>query len=522
MRRVGPKDALFTLAAFLYSLPAWAYPFGNDQALHWYIGKRWLEGELPFVSAISSKPIGIFVVHALSTALFGSGMWAIRVTESITVLFTGYLIALATRELKAPRKDGELGLGALVFSGVYYTFFDYWDTAHPELWEATCALAAWVVALRAERPWQRDAGAGALATAAFMFKYPAGLPALGISALCAVRAIRERAPGENWALAVLRAAGRFLCGVVPVVLLCVLPFAIGGELETMWEILGVYIFHYADQAPPLRALPAWMRLPHGGALLLVTLALSLGAGAVAVWRRDREALWRFGWLTLAALLAAGSVSMQKRYFTYHFVAAAPALATLIVLGLRQLAVRSAGPSWGLLAGVSLSIALAFWAGPRWTTNRDHSYARFTRDLLGHLRGDVSREALIRPFRGIMPLDATWLVEGAAAQVNALKRPGDTLCTRGFLTPMYPLTGLRCTSRHIVEDNVPTGLPDWRREYRTTLEAHPPTFMVTFGDRPRDLSYLYGRGYRLVGKVGLLRILSLREATGEASGQTASP
>src|SRR3954454_2138934 len=108
--RPGVKDATFTFIAFLYSLPAWAYPFGNDQALHWYIGRRWLDGILPFVSAISSKPIGIFAVHALSTGIFGDGQWAIRITESLTVLLVGWLAALAARPIGAKALDGELGL----------------------------------------------------------------------------------------------------------------------------------------------------------------------------------------------------------------------------------------------------------------------------------------------------------------------------------------------------------------------------------------------------------------------------
>jgi hypothetical protein len=536
MRRPGVKDATCTLAAFLYSLPAWAYPFGNDQSLHWYIGRRWLDGELPFVSAISSKPIGMFSVHALSTALLGQGMWAIRVTESLTVLLVGWLAALAARPLDLPRgeasagertssRDGEYGLGALVFAGIYYTFFDYWDTAHPELWESTAALAALVVALRARTPWQRDAGAGALATLAFMFKFPAALPALGIALLCALRALAEREPAVgplaqllSGGKAVVQAAGRFLCGVVPVVALTVLPFALGGKLATMWEILGVYIFHYAEQAPPVRGIPGWFRIEHGGGLLLVAALLTTAAVSRAQERVDRMGLWQLLWTVLGCLLALGSVVLQARYFTYHFVAVGSFFAALCTLCIRLLPrQRERGPSWATLALTALVIGLAFRLEP--TSGKGQSYRAHAKALIAYKTGATDRDALLAPLDKRKSLDSPLYAEHVARAINALKQPGDTLCTRGFLTPLYPLTGLRCTSRHIVEENVPTGLPDWKREYRDALDKRPPTFLVTFSDRPRDVKQLRERGYKVVYQEHLFRVMSLRDAPASSSTGT---
>jgi hypothetical protein len=296
------------------------------------------------------------------------------------------------------------------------------------------------------------------------------------------------------------------------VVLVVLPFLIGGKLETMWEILGIYIFHYAEQARPSGKLPQWLRVEHGGALLMVTALLTAMTWAVARERKDRGAQWRLFWLFLAAVLAFASVVVQARYFTYHFVVTSSFVAALCVLGLRELARNASAPSWPQLGGVALAIGLAFYAGPRWTSGRDQSYARFTRDLIGYLRGTTPREAMLAPFVGRRPLDSVVYSERVAKRINEFKRPGDTLCTRGFLTPLYPLTGLRCTSRHIVEDNVPTGLPDWKREYKTTLEQRPPTFMVTFSDRPKDVAYLKGRGYKQVAREGMFVILSTRDVS----------
>jgi hypothetical protein len=455
----------------------------------------------------------MFATHALTTAIWGEGMWPIRISEALTVLVVGWLMAAAARPKGKPAKDGEMGLGALVFSGLYYTFFDYWDTAHPELWESAFTLAGWVAALRARTPWRRDAGTGALATAAFMFKYPAGLPALGMAALCAVRAVRERPAGQNPIVALLLAGARTLCGVLPVVFLCVLPFWIGGKLGPMWEILGVYILHYAEQAPALGGVPQWLRIEHGGALLITSFVLSAVTLALARERKDRDAEWRLGWLVLAAILALGSVVLQGRYFTYHFVATGCFWGVLCVLGLRELShKRGNGPSWRQLGIVLAVIGLAFYAGPRWTSGRNQSYAKFTKDLIAYRRGKLSVEQLYAPFVGRRPLDGVVASMRVAKKLNELKRPGDTLCTRGFLTPLYPRTGMRCTTRHLVEDNVGPGLPDWKREYKDTLERHPPTFLVTFSDRPRDIAYLKSRGYKQAAREGMFVIMSTRETT----------
>jgi hypothetical protein len=82
--------------------------------------------------------------------------------------------------------------------------------------------------------------------------------------------------------------------------------------------------------------------------------------------------------------------------------------------------------------------------------------------------------------------------GALAKQRA--KPGDTLCVRGFLSPIYQASGMRCTSRHAIEAFIGLGPPAWKQEYATDLRARPPTFIVTFDDRAHDLRALAKRGY----------------------------
>src|SRR5690606_10999234 len=148
-------DVLGVLVAAIYGLPSLGYPFGIDHPIHWYLGRRLLDGELPFVSGISTKPPGVFLVHAFSLVAFGDHLWSIRIVDLAFVLATGALIATFRARRTMPdgiiaevpaRRPGELGSATLAVSFLYYTYFGFSDTAHPELWQAFFMLASgWVI-----------------------------------------------------------------------------------------------------------------------------------------------------------------------------------------------------------------------------------------------------------------------------------------------------------------------------------------------------------------------------------------
>lgn len=490
-------DALGSLLALIFSLPAWTYPFGNDQALHWYLGNHWLHGQLPYVSGISSKPIGIFALHALSSWLFGAGPMAIRVSEAISVVLIGWVAAGCVRPLRAARKDGELGIGALLFAGLYYLFFDYWDTAHPELWESGFVLAGLLAARRSNNVWARDCGAGALCAAGFMFKFPAALPSLVVAALCATRALRERIPQRAPIVALLEAGARFTAGIAAVFVLCILPYALTGQLGPMWEVLHDFIGVYTAQALPPGGVPGFLYPRRGAPLFAFTFVLGLGGILQARAQRDREALETGGLLAAGLLMCAASVIAQGRYFAYHFVALAPFCAALCLFGLRQLPSLAVWPNTRAAVMVTAALVSMLLSGPRWNTATHYSYGRYITRLTKYWRGQIDRADYLEPFVGYSPFDHYLRMERLAQQVEPHVRSGDTLCVRGFLTPLYALTGLSCTSRHIVQDIVDSGLPTWPAEYARDLEKAPPSFIVTFVDRSADLRALKAQGYRPV-------------------------
>ncbi|MGD8860942.1 MAG: glycosyltransferase family 39 protein [Myxococcales bacterium] len=494
-RRLPPfgwLDLLGLLAAVVFALPALTYPHGNDQSLHWYVGKGWLDGYWPYADAISGKPIMIFLVHAASVLLFGNGQHAIRAFEILTLIACVPLVAMAARPRGQPRRPGELGLAAIALFGLYYTYFDYWDISHPELWVATLCLGALCVAARDARPLRRVFVVGLLSAVAFMFKYTAAVLAFPIAAYLGLRAMRERPTRSHPLLEVAIAAGIYLSAVAMVFGLCVLPFVLKGAFDAMWEVLVTFLLQYAKDAPGIVIPVFWIRPSYGGTVLVAGPA-ALALGAFLLHRRGELRRQFETPLLLLVLLAAAylSVMLQNRFYTYHFTVATPFVAACLVWGMAQLFPLRVGRRLALAAVLLLAGLLA---GPRWASNSRYSYRDHIVNSAQYLWGDRSRNDFLIPFIGMNYLDHYRNHEYIGRAILEHARPGDTLCARGFAPTLYQITGLRCPARQVVE-SWPSGLPQWEEEYQRMLRETPPTFVVTFSDRPHELRALRRMGYR---------------------------
>jgi hypothetical protein len=244
--------------------------------------------------------------------------------------------------------------------------------------------------------------------------------------------------------------------------------------------------------------PGFLYHRRGAPLFAFTFVLGLGGFMQARAARDREALERCGIIAAGLLMCAASVIAQGRYFAYHFVALAPFCAALCLFGLRQLPALAPWPNTRGALSIAAILVVMLIGGPRWCTATHYSYGRYITRLTRYWRGEIDRADYLEPFVGYSPFDTYVRMERVAKVVSKHARAGDTLCVRGFLTPLYALTGLSCTSRHIVQEIVDSGLPSWPAEYARDLEKTPPSFIVTFVDRSADLHELKARGYRAVG------------------------
>jgi hypothetical protein len=93
-------DILLIIAAIAYSLPSIGYPFGRDQAAHFYVGREWLNGLLPYRDIFDHKPPGIHLVHAASILLLGAHQWSIRAAELAGMVLIGITAARSVRRIR--------------------------------------------------------------------------------------------------------------------------------------------------------------------------------------------------------------------------------------------------------------------------------------------------------------------------------------------------------------------------------------------------------------------------------------
>lgn len=497
-------DAIGLATALVYSLPSLWYPFAGDQPIHWYIGDALLDGMVPYESGISTKPPAVFVVHALSILLFGNGQHAVRWIDLLFVFGCAALVAsFGWRSMRADgrwsedawRSDGDLGASALLTAGIHYTFFDYSDTGHPELWQGFFMLAAaWLVTRTppSQLTFARAAGAGVLACTAVMFKHAAMVTGVLVGAATVWWGLRSGAVGRGALLGV-----GYTLGVAAVTLGTLGMFASAGAFDEFWEVMVEYILHYASAVPgEPQAVPPWIRLDYGG--LSVGAAIMCLLCGLAVTHRVQDPKGRRLGLWIAALTASALATviwqgraLRTHTFDYHFVVAVPFLALCIHWGLRVCFPRS-GRSRLLLA--ALFVAASFLWAPRWSHSRDWSYRAEWARWACYVTGRCTRADRLEPYGIPGRLEHYPRQERVGRTIRRLARPTDTLCVEGFATPIYQVAKLRCPSRHFAEVSAYEGLPDWMAEHRRVLTHDPPTFVVTFSDRRQRITQLLRRGY----------------------------
>lgn len=483
-------DLFGVLLAITYGLPSLSYPFGADQGIHWYVGHGWLHGHMPYATGISGKPPGIFLVHALAITLFGHGQSAIRWMELWSLPLLGWVVASCTRAPAERLRTGLWGAATLLVSVINYTYADYWNTAHPELWEALCLLAALRVALHHRHNAKRAALSGALCMAAFVLKYPAAAVAIPIAAVCGARAWLETSerPVRAFSIATLS----YLLGAAAVMLITFLPFVVTGTVREMLEVCIDMTVRYSGGARTATDWwPGFWKLHRGGTIAIWSLSFAVLGAGVVIRRRQSTAL-RHGLLLLVVLVAAiASVVLQGRNWSYHWVVVFPFIALLGLWGMSRVVARD-----GLLIPIVVALALtAFAFAPRFIAHQPKNYRAHVAQWLDLVGGHIDATDVADSFERLTRGEhyASQRRIGLAAREHG--RPGDTLCVKGFLSPIYQVSGLRCSSRHAIQAFVGLGPPSWKTQYADDMRNHPPTFIVTFDDRRAELRDLQQYGYR---------------------------
>jgi hypothetical protein len=517
--RAHPWDVLGCVAAMVYGIPTVWYPFGSDQGIHWYLGHRLLEGVMPYASGISGKPPLIFLVHAFAEVLFGNHQSSIRILEVVSMPLFGWLIATAVRRRDQPVRDGEAGCAALLLSAAVYTYQDYWNTAHPETGMTMSLFAALAVAVHARPGRRRPLLVGAFSMVAFLFKYPGAAMALPIAGYCGFRALYTddlpegqrlpRLPSRQHWFAFVREAAWFLAGAAVVFAACLLPFILTNTVREMYEVCVLMTENYASTpAFPLDWYkPLFEPWRQGTFFDTATLVFLVGAG-FAIWRKRYSELVFGGFLFLLVLASIASVVMQMRLFTYHWLATYPFFVAIAVWAVRQVAieprvVRRASPFLVLVAAL-LTVA-AFVYRPDFITKHPYNYRTHVANWWSVVTGAVTREALTMSYQRTAQADKVGDLVRASLTVRERARPGDAMCLTCFISPLYQLTGLNCTTRHAVGSFTTMGPKYWGREYTDFLRQHPPRFVVSIHTYPKRNRMLRKIGYRDIARYGTVMV-----------------
>lgn len=488
-------DIALVVLAVAFAATSLTYPFGGDQAVHFYVGREWAEGALPYRDAFDYKTPGIFALHALLYTAFGAAEWPIRLAEIACVLALGFACA---RIVAPPRPRGTLGFACAAASVVYFGFFSYWDTAQCELWSVTFAFGA-LAAGRARSP-RAPAIAGVLGAMSLLMK-PVALPLVVIAAIDGAmrrRRLRDVLDFSAGALVVLGAVAAYF--VVRGGAAAATDVLVGANAQ--YVVGARTVSSFGDFARACGEVVRWF-FP-ASALVVACVPI------VLVARRGDADARRETWLAAALLAAAfASVALQLKFYRYHYGLLVGPMVLLLVTAYARTAPRAeraplARASHAATWPVALALALIASGTPfrHWRLGAQNGVALVT--------GRIDAERFARQHavpqlgfdRGVSRAVAAWLRARAA--------PGDELVVRGFHADVYALSGLRFGGRFfwtsmLTDDGRAYRRDDWLAEDRRAFATRPPRFAVAHAraraDGVASPAFLEGLGYTRAAQFG---------------------
>lgn len=298
--------------------------FDWDEAAFGLSGQSLLAGHLPATAIFDNKPGGLVDLFALSQAVFGANVFALRII--------GFAAALATAALvtHTARRAGASMASALVAAALFLAATLYQDgwASMSELVACPLIALANLVALRADWHAPRTCFAfGVLGGAAFQITYLVlpvfgliGLTMIGLTMLTTTpaRPATQRAAAHAITGALAAAAGFAL-----VVLALWLPYLRHGTLGTYIAEQLAYNAAYRVPLPPLhQLLPV---LVHNLWPLAVPLVASLASSG-----RPSPRAWAVAAGLAGALIAAlGS----NRLYAHYLLIALPSTTLLVALAM---------------------------------------------------------------------------------------------------------------------------------------------------------------------------------------------
>ena len=501
-------DVVGFVMALALGLPSLGFRYGRDQALFHYVGREWFTGRLPYRDVFDIKPPAVYLLYGLNDWWFGAQTWGIRALDLVSVVAAGIVAGWLATPLGA-RPNGRIGVGALIGVAAYYTLLDPWHSAQVEGFGALAIVLGLTVAVRgsahgpraSKQPsstrqgWRLGLGVGACAAIAVLFKVTLAIPGLTLGFVLVARMLV--APAHKFRGALMAILGAFVGGAVTVSVPLVL-LAAWGASDAMLELVE-YLSSYrsAVAKPHLQALDEfWLQRAFP-----LTVTLALFAVPKLLRRRARSLVFVGAAMILGA--SVGSVSLQQKYFLYHWGAVIAPLVAVLVIAVTGRASPLQSPLARVVSAVGFAALLILMA-PSWQSDPRYTYRAYLSHhpfLVPGAPGEKARDGF-----GYGEAAWSWETQRELAHLVLAQHPeaGDRLYIRGYEPGAYILTGMSAPFRFVVDEHFwfarsPLTLR-WEREQEAELAEVRPRFVVTFLDRFHDVRKLTRLGYTRIGRV----------------------
>jgi hypothetical protein len=464
------------------------FRYGRDQGIYATIASAMLRGGMPYRDAWDFKPPAIYVIYAVTRAVFGSGEWAIRLVEVLGLAsVVGAFVILARRFFS----DARIGVVAGALAVLVHAELEFWHTAQPESFGAM--LTVWGLVFATFEPRTGDPRgrakelgawflAGALYGFCFLLKPPLGGAAAVSAAFVALR-MRASLAGRPWSERIRRFVSPFVLmasGSALVLAACALWFVGRGAMRDLYDTLFVFTPHYTKLGWEDATVPGMAYLAFEEWFVDLSSANAAGLLAAVILApiapREREAVLHV--LLIIAVQLAG-VAMQGKFFPYHYGASLVLGSLIAGLGLYKLWQKAIAK--GPLAVLAFTAAWPVIVYARSATRNtqtdflDRCIAR-QKQLLG--MSDTTRDELDAKLYSVADVsyDADRLV---AEFLRRELAPNELAFIWGFEPMIYDMADRRPASRYIydVPQRVAWFKDRARAELMADLDLRPPKAIV---------------------------------------------
>lgn len=494
---------------FALGLPTLIYPFGRDQGVFAYVGRRLFEGDRFLVDIWDVKSPLIYWTYGIIGQLGGSSQFAVRLADWLVAALTAYLVYALASHLRGEGHNRTGAAAATLYLLWYYLPNDYRVLANCEVYFMPFTILAALLLAHAlntgsDSARRRLFWAGFVLGVAPLFKTTAAvflLPALATPFL---------RPGDARRRAL--EIGALLAGFA-------LPLCFGwlylyrtGALSDWLYLNTVYLPYYTALSHTGDALrPVKLALYCARALLSIYPALLFGA-ALCLFKFRTVTTGPRALVALFALTYTGAVVAQGKYLHYHFLPFLPFYAALIpAVAMTTLESFRTGAVTRLVivAIGALSLNLAWLLPGRYG------------DLYGMTfnRDSYQNEYFTQLSQGNYPLSEIAAL-GAFLKDNA--NPSDRLFVWSFEPELYYFSGLAPASRFIFNTPLLAGdlAAPWKAELMLQLQSAPPAYIVVGSNDglPLITGETYSSAERLIDVPGLIEFIDVNYEEAGAFGR----